>query len=88
METGKEGYIIPWQVGYADEVQGSIILQRIARKIFSQLWDIREEIYKETHRPVCGHLPHTRLKDKAPNRRMQDPAVLWPWPWKQWERRM
>ena len=71
-ETGKEGYIIPVLVGYADEIREALSSKGYEEDIFT-IVDIREEIYKKKLIDRYVALPYTLLKDKALNRRMQDP---------------
>lgn len=71
-ETGKEGYIIPVLVGNADEIREALSARGYEEDIFT-IVDIREEIYKKKLIDQYVALPHTLLKEKALNRRMQNP---------------
>ena len=71
-ETGKEGYIIPVLVGNADEIREALSARGYEEDIFT-IVDIREEIYKKKLIDWYVALPHTLLKEKALNRRMQNP---------------
>ena len=71
-ETGKEGYIIPVLVGNADEIREALSARGYEEDIFT-IVDIREEIYKKKLIDRYVALPHTLLKEKALNRRMQNP---------------
>ncbi|MFR3651063.1 MAG: phosphate acyltransferase, partial [Enterocloster aldenensis] len=71
-ETGKEGYIIPVLVGYADEIREALSSKGYEEDIFT-IVDIREETYKKKLIDRYVALPQTLLKEKALNRRMQNP---------------
>ena len=72
MRRGKEGYIIPVLVGNADEIREALSARGYEEDIFT-IVDIREEIYKKKLIDRYVALPHTLLKEKALNRRMQNP---------------
>lgn len=71
-ETGKEGYIIPVLVGNADEIKAAAAERGYDESVFT-IVDIQEETYKKELIDKYVALPETRLKEKALNRRMQDP---------------
>lgn len=71
-ETGKEGLILPVLVGYADEIKKALAARGYEEDIFTII-DIREETYKKTLIDKYVALPQTLLKEKALNRRMQNP---------------
>ena len=71
-ETGKEGYIIPVLVGYGDEIRMALSEKRYEESIFT-IVDIREETYKKSLIDRYVDLPQAMLKEKALNRRMQNP---------------
>ena len=58
--------------GYADEIRETLSSKGYEEDIFT-IVDIREEIYKKKLIDRYVALPHTLLKEKALNRRMQDP---------------
>ena len=72
MRRAKEGYIIPVLVGNADEIREALSARGYEEDIFT-IVDIREEIYKKKLIDRYVALPHTLLKEKALNRRMQNP---------------
>lgn len=71
-ETGKEGYILPVLVGNGDEIREAAKERGYEESIFT-IVDIHEEEYKKTLIEKYVALPQTLLKEKALNRRMQDP---------------
>ena len=71
-ETGKEGYIIPVLVGYGDEIRMALSEKGYEESIFT-IVDIREETYKKSLIDRYVDLPQAMLKEKALNRRMQNP---------------
>lgn len=71
-ETGKEGYIIPVLVGNGSEIREAIKERGYEESIFT-IVDISEEEYKKTLIEKYVSLPQTILKEKALNRRMQNP---------------
>lgn len=71
-ETGKEGFIIPILVGYADEIKKALSDKGYEESIFTII-DIREETYKMNLIEQYIALPQALLKEKALNRRMQNP---------------
>ena len=71
-ETGKEGYIIPVLVGDGSEIREAVKERGYEESVFT-IVDIHEEEYKKTLIEKYVALPQTMLKDKALNRRMQDP---------------
>lgn len=71
-ETGKEGYIIPVLVGNADEIKAAISDRGYEESVFT-IVDIGEEDYKKSLIDKYVALPQTMLKEKALNRRMQNP---------------
>lgn len=71
-ETGKEGYIIPVLVGNAEEIKAVAEERGYDTSVFT-IVDIAEETYKKELIDKYVALPHTRLKEKALARRMQDP---------------
>lgn len=71
-ETGKEGLILPILVGYADKIKEALAAKGYEEDIFTII-DIREETYKKTLIDKYVALPQTLLKEKALNRRMQNP---------------
>lgn len=71
-ETGKEGYILPVLVGNGDEIREAVKERGYEESIFT-IVDIHEEEYKKTLIERYVSLPQTTLKEKALNRRMQNP---------------
>ncbi len=71
-ETGKEGYIIPVLVGDGSEIREAVKERGYEESVFT-IVDIHEEEYKKTLIEKYVALPQTMLKEKALNRRMQDP---------------
>lgn len=71
-ETGKEGYIIPVLVGNGSEIREAVKERGYEESVFT-IVDINEEEYKKTLIEKYVALPQTMLKEKALNRRMQDP---------------
>ena len=71
-ETGQEGSIIPVLVGDGAEIKKAVKERGYEEKVF-QIVDIGEESYKKTLIEKYVALPQTILKEKALNRRMQNP---------------
>lgn len=71
-ETGKEGYIIPILVGNAEEIRNAARERGYEEDVF-KIVDIQEEAYKKSLIDKYVALPHTVLKEKPLNRRMQNP---------------
>lgn len=71
-ETGKEGYIIPVLVGSGSEIREAVRERGYEESVFT-IVDINEEEYKKTLIDKYVALPQTILKEKALNRRMQNP---------------
>lgn len=71
-ETGKEGYIIPVLVGNGSEIREAVQERGYEESVF-QIVDISEEEYKKKLIDQYVALPQTILKEKALNRRMQNP---------------
>lgn len=71
-ETGKEGYIIPVLVGNRNEIREAARERGYEEGVFT-IVDIIEEAYKKTLIDKYVALPQTILKEKALNRRMQNP---------------
>ena len=71
-ETGKEGYIIPVLVGSGPEIREAVRERGYEESVFT-IVDINEEEYKKTLIDKYVALPQTILKEKALNRRMQNP---------------
>ncbi len=71
-ETGKEGYIIPVLVGNGNEIREAARERGYEEGVFT-IVDITEEAYKKTLIDKYVALPQTILKEKALNRRMQNP---------------
>ncbi len=71
-ETGKEGYIIPVLVGNGSEIREAVRERGYEESVFT-IVDISEEEYKKTLIDKYVALPQTILKEKALNRRMQNP---------------
>ena len=71
-ETGKEGYIIPVLVGNGGEIREAVRERGYEESVFT-IVDISEEEYKKTLIDRYVALPQTILKEKALNRRMQNP---------------
>ena len=71
-ETGKEGYIIPVLVGNGGEIREAVRERGYEESVFT-IVDISEEEYKKTLIDKYVALPQTILKEKALNRRMQNP---------------
>ncbi|EOS21915.1 phosphate acetyltransferase [Lachnospiraceae bacterium 3-1] len=71
-ETGREGYIIPILVGDGNEIKKAAKERGYEESVF-QIVDISEESYKKTLIEKYVALPQTILKEKALNRRMQNP---------------
>lgn len=71
-ETGKEEYIIPVLVGHEDEIRAVLSEKGYEESIFTII-DIREESYKKSLIDRYVALPQALLKEKALNRRMQNP---------------
>ena len=71
-ETGKEGYIIPVLVGDGEEIKGAIEERGYEINVFI-IVDIHDEEYRKTLIDRYVALPQTLLKEKALNRRMQNP---------------
>lgn len=71
-ETGKEGYIIPVLVGSGPEIREAVRERGYEESVFT-IVDINEEEYKKSLIDKYVALPQTILKEKALNRRMQNP---------------
>lgn len=71
-ETGKEGYIIPVLVGNGDEIREAAKERGYEESVFT-IVDIADEDYKKMLIDKYVSLPQTLLKEKALNRRMQNP---------------
>lgn len=71
-ETGKEGYIIPVLVGNGNDIREAARERGYDEGVFT-IVDITEEEYKKTLIDKYVALPQTILKEKALNRRMQNP---------------
>lgn len=71
-ETGKEGYIIPVLVGDGNEIREAARERGYDEGVFT-IVDVTEEAYKKTLIDKYVALPQTILKEKALNRRMQNP---------------
>lgn len=71
-EAGTEGYIVPVLVGNADEIRETIAKRGYREDVF-HIVDMADETYKNSLVEKYIALPETRLKEKALNRRMQDP---------------
>lgn len=71
-ETGKEGYIIPVLVGNGGEIREAVRERGYEESVFT-IVDISEEEYKKTLIDRYVAHPQTILKEKALNRRMQNP---------------
>lgn len=71
-ETGKEGYIIPVLVGNGSEIREAARERGYEESVFT-IVDISEEEYKKTLIDRYVAFPQTILKEKALNRRMQNP---------------
>lgn len=71
-ETGKEGYIIPVLVGIGSELRAAVRERGYEEHVF-EIVDIHEEAYKKKLIGQYVALPQTILKEKALNRRMQNP---------------
>lgn len=71
-ETGKEGYIIPVLVGIGSELRAAVRERGYEERVF-EIVDINEEAYKKKLIEQYVALPQTILKEKALNRRMQNP---------------
>ncbi|MCI9633450.1 MAG: phosphate acetyltransferase [Ruminococcus sp.] len=71
-ETGKEGYIIPVLVGDGNEIREAARERGYDEGVFT-IVDISEEAYKKTLIDKYVAIPQTILKEKALNRRMQNP---------------
>ena len=71
-ETGKEGYIIPVLVGIGSELRAAVRERGYEEHVF-EIVDINEEAYKKKLIEQYVALPQTILKEKALNRRMQNP---------------
>lgn len=71
-ETGKEGYIIPVLVGNGNEIREAARERGYEEGVFT-IVNITEEEYKKTLIDKYVALPQTILKEKALNRRMQNP---------------
>ena len=71
-ETGKEGYIIPVLVGNGSEIREAARERGYEESVFT-IVDISEEEYNKTLIDKYVALPQTILKEKALNRRMQNP---------------
>ena len=71
-ETGKDGYIIPVLVGKEAELRALAKERGYDESVFTFV-DIDEEEYKNKVIAAYVAKPDTRLKEKALNRRMQDP---------------
>lgn len=71
-ETGKEGYIIPVLVGNGNEIREAARERGYDEGVFT-IVDISEEAYKKTLIDKYVAIPQTILKEKALNRRMQNP---------------
>lgn len=71
-ETGKEGCIIPVLVGSGAEIRAALSERGYEEEAFV-IVDIEEEAYKSSLVEKYTALPHTILKEKALNRRMQNP---------------
>lgn len=71
-ETGKEGCIIPVLVGSGQEIRAALSERGYEEETFV-IVDIEEEAYKKSLVEKYTALPHTILKEKALNRRMQNP---------------
>lgn len=71
-ETGKEGYIVPILVGDGSEIKAAVNERGYEESAFT-IVDINEEGYKKALIDRYVSLPQTILKEKALNRRMQNP---------------
>lgn len=71
-ETGKEGYIIPVLIGSADEIREAVSARGYEENVFT-IVDMRDDIYKKRLIDQYVALPQSLLKEKALNRRMQNP---------------
>ena len=71
-ETGKDGYIIPVLVGCKDEIKKALSDRGYEERVFT-IVDINEETYKKSLIDKYTGLPQTILKEKALNRRMENP---------------
>ena len=71
-ETGKEGYIIPVLVGCADEIREVLSARGYEESVFT-IVDLMDETYKKSLIDKYVALPQFLLKEKALNRRMQNP---------------
>jgi len=71
-ETGKEGYIIPVLVGCADEIRKVLSVRGYEESVFT-IVDLMDETYKKSLIDKYVALPQSLLKEKALNRRMQNP---------------
>lgn len=71
-ETGKEGYIIPVLVGCADEIRKALSVRGYEESVFI-ITDIEEDTYKKDLIDRYTAMPQALLKEKALNRRMQNP---------------
>lgn len=71
-ETGKEGYIVPILVGDGSEIKAAVNERGYEESAFIII-DINEEGYKKALIDKYVSLPQTILKEKALNRRMQNP---------------
>lgn len=71
-ETGAEGYIIPVLVGDREQIEAAVSERGYRREVF-EIVDIHDETYRASLIEKYIALPDSRLKEKALNRRMQDP---------------
>lgn len=71
-ETGKEGYIIPVLIGSADEIREAISARGYEENVFT-IVDMRDDTYKKSLIDQYVAMPQALLKEKALNRRMQNP---------------
>ena len=71
-EAGKDGYIIPVMVGEGVAIRQAIAEHGYEEDVFT-IVDINEEAYKQELIAKYVALPHTMLKEKPLNRRMQNP---------------
>ncbi len=71
-ETGREGYIIPVLVGNGGEIREAARERGYEESVF-EIVDIGEEDHKKKLIEKYVALPQTILKEKALNRRMQNP---------------
>ncbi len=74
-ETGKEGYIIPVLVGNDEEIKSLCKEKDYDCSVF-RIVDIHEESYKNEIIQKYVSKPESMLKEKALNRRMEDPLYF------------